>query len=119
MKITESQLRSIIKQELNRTLSEGMYNTSPKAKMKQLGIHNFDELIGRMVVYELGEEGHFAKGKVASVNSNGYQFTLEPKSVEFDFRPISRTNGPDWRKQDNLQPNELTQSIDSINKITG
>lgn len=119
MKITESQLRVIIKQELNRSLSEGMYSTSPKVKMKQLGINNFDELIGRMVVYELSEQGHFARGKVASVNSDGYQFTLDPENVEFDFRPISKTNKPDYKKQGNLQPNELTHSIDSIKKVTG
>lgn len=119
MKITESQLRSIIKQELNKSLKEAMYSTSPNAKMKKLGINSFDELIGRMVVYELGEQGHFARGKIASVDSNEYQFTLDPKSVEFDFRPISRTNGPDWRKQDNLRPNELTFSINDIKKVTG
>jgi len=112
MKITESQLRSIIKQELNRALSEVMYSTSANTKKNQLDIREFTELIGTTVEYELGNPGEFARGRVASVNSDEYKFTLDPESVEFNFRGV-------YKKQKNLRPDELTHSIDRIIRKIG
>lgn len=122
MKITESQLRSIVRQELKKTLNENeefdfhrdFYN--PKRIMQLLNISNLNELKGKTVKYHLSEQGHFGKGMVASVNSKKFQFTLDPNTVMHDFAPISHEEN-DWRKPEGLRNDEITQSIGSIAEI--
>lgn len=112
MKITESQLRSIIRQELKKTLGEGYYRTNPKEKMQQLGITDLNQLVGKTIFYELNQ-GEIGKGVVASVDTKAYKFILNPKTVMYDYTRYGHGRG--WERQENLrQEDELTRSIDDI-----
>ena len=101
MRITESQLRSIIKQELKKVFSLNELHLNPTPT------------IGQTVKYELSVQGEYGKGKIASIDEASKTFTLDPETVEFDFSDY----GKGWVKQKNLRPDELTHSIDSIIKI--